>query len=416
MKKNSILLSFIMIIGINYIAFSQQKTESGMGIDVTGYIKTDIFYDTRQTVAYREGQFFLYPANELLDKNGNDLNAKQNFNILSIQSRLTGKITGPDFLGAKTSGLLEGEFFGTSDGDINGFRIRHAFVQLDFENTSLMVGQYWHPMFVAEVFPGVVSFNTGAPFQPFSRNPQIRITQSINGFKIIGAIASQRDFQSNGPSGFSSTYLRNAVIPDANLQLQLKFSDNIIGLGGEYKKIQPRLFTQKNNQTYETNEMVESNAVMAYLKLNYKPITFKCEGVYGSNLADMLMLGGYAVKTTDTLTGRETYTTLGMYSIWGELIVGKELEFAVFSGYTKNLGAKDNIDGAYYTRVSNSNIDNVLRVSPRIQWNTGKLRLSGELEYTSAAYGTVSNSDKGKVINTKQIADYRLLLALYLFF
>ena len=68
--------------------------------------------------------------------NNIDINAKSGFNILSIQSRLTGKITGPDAFGAKTSGQLEGEFFGTADSDVNGFRLRHAFVKLDWENTS----------------------------------------------------------------------------------------------------------------------------------------------------------------------------------------------------------------------------------------------------------------------------------------
>jgi hypothetical protein len=90
----------------------------------------------------------IYPEDENLDVNSNDINDKSSFNMLSIQSRINGKITGPEVIGAKPSAVLEGEFFGTSDADINGFRLRHSFVKLDWENTSLLVGQTWHPMFI----------------------------------------------------------------------------------------------------------------------------------------------------------------------------------------------------------------------------------------------------------------------------
>ena len=98
--------------------------------------------------------------------------------MLSVQTRLVGKITGPDAFGAKTSGYIEAEFFGTSDADVNGFRLRHAYVKLNWTTTELLIGQFWHPMFITESFPEVVSFNTGAPFQPFNRSPQIRVTQT----------------------------------------------------------------------------------------------------------------------------------------------------------------------------------------------------------------------------------------------
>jgi hypothetical protein len=413
--KNIIGLSISLLFVLNPLVQAQQE-KSDFGISLSGFVKTDISFDSRQTVSLREGHFLLYPANESFDKNNADINKKANFNILSIQTRLTGKITGPDAFGAKTSGIIEGEFFGTSDGDINGFRLRHAYTKLDWENTSVLVGQTWHPMFVTEVFPGVVSFNTGAPFQPFTRNPQIRVTQSFGGLKVIAVVAAQRDFQSYGPDANdklvqSSSYLRNSVIPNLHLQLQYKTGENILGAGADYKKLIPRLATNKN---IKTDESINSFSAIGYMKLNLSPFTLKVEGVYGDNLADMLMLGGYAVKSLDTLTGYETYTNLGCYSIWGELIYGRELEFAVFAGYSKNLGAKNNIENKYYSRINN--IDNLFRISPRIQWNSGKTRISTELEYTAAAYGVPNDNNKGLVEQTNLISNLRLLLAIYYFF
>jgi hypothetical protein len=400
----------LLLCSFSSLLFSQTDKQS-FGISFSGFVKTDVFYDTRQSVTLREGHFLIYPQDENSDVNSNDINDKSSFNILSIQSRLNGKITGPEVIGAKPSAVLEGEFFGTSDADINGFRLRHAFVKLDWEKTSLLVGQTWHPMFIVEMFPGVVSFNTGAPFQPFSRNPQIRFTHSFDKIKLIAAAVSQRDFSSTGPNGFTSSYLRNSVVPNLNAQLQYCGNEFFAGAGIDYKQLTPRIVTTENIKTDNT---VSSLAFTGFAKLSFDPVTFKFQGVYGGNLADHIMLGGYAVKSVDTLTGVEEYTALKCLSVWSEVSVGKDIEYAVFAGYTKSLGADDNISGAYYGR--GTNIENVFRVSPRVQFNFGSLRFSTELEYTSAGYGTPDNLNKGKINNVKTFTNLRVIGAVYYFF
>ena len=407
MKKYLIILFFSAVSAFLY----PQESKSDFGFSLSGFLKTDIFFDSRQTVSAREGHFLLYPSPESFDVNNVDINDKANFNILSIQSRLTGKITAPDAFGAKTSGILEGEFFGTADSDINGFRLRHAFVKLDWEKVSLLVGQTWHPMFVTELVPGTVSFNTGAPFNPFSRNPQVRLTASFDKFKFIAAALTQRDFQSNGPAGFSSTYLRNAVIPNLHGQIQFASDGHLIGIAVDYKTLMPRLVTTKNVSTDET---ISSFAATAFLKLNLEPVTIKAQGTYGGNLADLMMLGGYAIKSIDTTNGIEQYTDLKSLSGWIDLSTGKEIELGLFAGYSKSLGADDNIAGSYFGR--GTDIDNLLRISPRIQFNSDKTRISTELEYTSAGYGKPDNTDKGKIKDIKSIANIRLLVAFYYFF
>ncbi len=409
MKKTCclLLLSNIFLIWGNL--YSQQKEESGFGISFTGYVRTDLFYDTRQTVSLREGHFLLYPANESLDKNGEDINEKINFNMLSIQTRLTGKITGPDALGAKTSGTIEGEFFGTSESDVNGFRLRHAFINLKWANTSLLVGQTWHPMFIAEMFPQVVSFNTGVPFLPFSRNPQIKLTQSFGNINLIAAIVSQRDFTSNGPGGFSSAYLRNSGVPEMHFQLQYKSEKLLFGGGADYKFLQPRLETIKK---IKTKEKIGSFAVVGYLNIKAAPFTMALQGTYGQNATDLMMLGGYAVKSIDSTSGKEEYTTLNSYSVWSDIYYGNDLQIGIFVGYSKNLGSTDNILGASFTRVCN--IDDIMRISPRLQYSSGSTRFAAELEYTSAGYGTTEKN--GKVANPRKINNVRTLLAVYYFF
>ena len=212
MKK---AIYFISFLAMSLSIHGQENAEPNWGIKFSGFVKTDLFWDTRQVVAAREGHFLLWPAPPNYDVNGEDINAHPSFNFMNIQTRIRGTITGPDVLGAKSSGVVEGAFFGHNNLDVNGFRMRHAFVKLNWSSTELIVGQTWHPMFIAQSFPLVISFNTGAPFQPFARNPQVRLTQRFGNFSLAGIAFSHRDFTSAvGVDG-----LRNSAIPELHLQM-----------------------------------------------------------------------------------------------------------------------------------------------------------------------------------------------------
>ena len=150
----------LIIILLPLSGFSQSKMKE-FGIKFSGYVKNDIIYDSRQTIAPREGHFMLYPAAPDLDRFGKDANASPNFNMLAIQTRLHGDITGPDAFGAKTSGVIEGDFFAQANDNINLFRLRHAFVKLDWTHLEVIGGQTWNPLFVTSCFPGTVSRNRG---------------------------------------------------------------------------------------------------------------------------------------------------------------------------------------------------------------------------------------------------------------
>ena len=275
-----------------FMANSQEKQESEKyGITFSGFVKNDFFWDSRQTISAREGHFLLWPSAESPDALGNDINDKSNLNMLSIQSRLKGSISGPDAFGAKTSGVIEGDFFAQANDNINLLRLRHAFLKLNWANTELITGQYWNPLFVTGCYPGTVSFNTGTPFQSFARNPQIRITQSLGSFKVIGALLSQRDFASRGPEGVTSSYLRNSGMPDMHLQLQYTTTNAqsgnslFVGVGVAYKTLVPRLSsTPEIDVTYQVEESVSSMAALAYTTIKLSPITIKLQGRYGENI------------------------------------------------------------------------------------------------------------------------------------
>ncbi len=418
-----LLLAFVPLIGL-----AQEKQK--FGIEFHGFVKSDLLFDSRQTINVREGHFLLYPANEKLDPDGNDINAKSSFNLLSIQTRLNGLITGPDVLGAKSSAYIEGEFFGTTDADISGFRLRHAFIKLQWTNTQFLVGQYWHPLFVTKNYPGTVSFNTGAPFQPFSRNPQIRITQNFGNFNLIVTAFSQRDFASTGPIGVSTTYLRNTMIPAFNLRFEYERENKeagnafLLGVSANYKSLLPQLETSAG---YTTDTKVSSLSFAAYLKMKWKPVTVKLYGFYGEDATDLCMLGGYAIKeVTDNIKAYVDYTTVKTQSLWLDVHTnGKTWQVGLFGGYTKNLGttdpmslpaAFDKSDMTFYSR--GSNIDQVYRASARLIYNNGKFRAAPEFEYTVADYAkdNLSYDQNGKITNTNTLGNFRFIMGFYYFF
>jgi hypothetical protein len=418
--KLVILLSFLPVFVWSQPA-NEVKTPS---IIFSGFVKNDVFFDSRQTVSIREGHFLLYPAHESLDMKGNDINARSNFNMLAIQSRLTGKINGPDAFGAKTSGIIEGAFFGQSDPDINGFRLRHAYMELKWDKKELLMGQYWNAMFIPESFPDVVSFNTGAPFQPFARNPQVRYTQHFGNLKLYITAMTERDFASFG----GSASLRNSAIPIVNGKViyskknEDKKQEFLVGAMGDFKILQPRLVSTKN---YITDQTVTGLSASAFIKARFPKVSIKLQGVYGQNLYDLTMLGGYALKATSdsNIINNDLfeYTTLNVFSAWTDIATtGTTLQTGLFIGYTENHGSAMNIQDfnkstSYFSR--GANIDYIYRIAPRLIWNSGKTRLSAEAEYTVAAYGNILNNDSlGRVTDSKEIANLRILLAAYYFF
>lgn len=414
MKK--LLFALALLVPLISI-YGQDEKDKKFNIKFSGFVKADIFYDTRQTVSVRQGHFLLYPAKEMLDPNGEDINAKGNFNILTIQTRLRTDITGPEALGAKTSAAIEGEFFGHTDGDINGFRLRHAYIKLDWKKSALLVGQAWHPMFITTCYPGTVSFNTGVPFLPFTRNPQVNYRFNAGPFSLYATVFAQLDFASTGPIGMSPTYLRNSGIPGLNAKVEFSTKNGEMGtellIGGSfnYKIITPQLAT---GEGFKTNETANSYAANLYAKLVTRPLTVKLMGTMGQDTYDFVMIGGYAVNDSiDKAKGYVAYTPFETLAVWTDIHTnGAKLQVGLFAAYSKNMGTASSIGGPIYAR--GSNIDHAFRVAPRLIMNFNKFRIAPEIEYTVAAYGT--NMQDGTVSNTTEVGNLRFLLGVYYFF
>ncbi len=381
---------YLLIISLIFqqIVFSQPDSK------ITGFIKFDAFYDSRQVVSAREGHYMLYPE---IDGNGSHL---PSINFVNFQSRAGYAFSAPDVYFSKVSGLLEADFFGTANGYENLIRLRHALIKLSWSKSALLIGQYWSPLFTIDVFPKVVSFNTGAPFQPFARMPQIRYTASIGYIKFINALTMQRDaFQTIG----GRILQQQSGLPGIHSHIQFQKNQFILG-GGLYSyTIRPTI----------TSSISRATSGTIYGKISSKSFAIQGKVIYGENLSDHIMLGGFF--TTDS--GQCSFLKTG--SAWLDLYtISAPLSFGLFAGYSTNMGCSSNIDDNNEAFVRGINIADLWRVSPRITYSVHKLRFAFELETTTAMYtdSFTETRQPDPQAGDKPVTNIRGLLAAYLFF
>lgn len=401
-------------------ALLAQENEQDFEIELSGFVRGDYWYETRQNYGACEELFTLYPKPEKLDSEGNDVNAESVANMTAIATRLRTVVTGPEILGANSMGYVEADF--TSNQGTDGFRFRHAFIKLDWENLSVLLGRYWHPMFVTDVFPTVMALNTGAPFQVFNRSPQLRFKYQIGNFRMVSALVYQGDYASFGPSEdgmtTSADYMKNAGFPEFNMRLEFLSDGNVMGVGGSYKIIQPRLVTQSASGIYKTNETVSGSLIMSYLKVTSGKFSYKYRVMLGQNVSEHLLLGGYAVSEYDQARGGEKYTPYQHLFMWGNIVYGSQLRVGLFGGFAKNLGTADPISGDSWvaTYARGANIDYTYRIAPHLQYSIKNLDVGIEAEYTAAAYGEIDFDNRNEVKNAEEISNLRVLLtAVYSF-
>jgi len=375
-----------------------------------GFVKAEGMFDTRQIVEAREGYLLFYPRKIVLDKDGNDINAHASFNQYAMTARITLKVAGPEVLGAKASALIEGDFTGASNLELNSFRLRHAYVKLQWNHASLLAGQYWQAINIPEMIPYVLSLNTGAPFHPFSRQPQIRFDANRGKLNAMVALSAQRDYQNLGPIGNSTTYLRNSVIPNLSGQVQYNSEKVFAGVGMDFKRLTPRIVT---DSLYATSSSVNCISYTGFVMVKTKPLIVKMQWIYGQGQNDNLLMGGYGVKHIELSTNQQEYTPLNYLSGWINLqTTGNRWQGSLFTGYTRGFGSSDAITGAVYAR--DADIAYVYRFSPMLSYINGKLLLATEVEITTAAYGQPDSHYK--VYDAKPVTNARISFSIGYFF
>ncbi len=378
-----ICLSIILPMAINNVR-AQEPAKPKFEFKPYGFVAYDIYLDTYKSLDTRDGELYFYPSKPQFDKNGKDVNIKSMLEMTSVTSRLGAKILGPDFLGAKSTGLIEMDFFGTKQDYIQMLRLRHAMINLKWEKSELIVGNYWHPLILTEMIPGVISFGGAAPFHSLNRSGQIKYTYHVSPvFRLTGAAVIHGYHRSKG----SYDAQRYSGKPDVQLQLSIgNRKEFMAGFTAGYKWLTPRLYVDKD--TISTDETIGSYTLHAFVMVKPASTSIKLEAIYGQNLTYLSMIGGYGKKTgSESLTDDYSYTNLKTLSVWGDIQQGiDKWSIGVFTGYQKILGADDN-----YTTIKdynlNDDLSHIFRLSPRVAYKADALVIAFEYMLTTAVYG-----------------------------
>jgi hypothetical protein len=398
-----------------FLTISTFAQESATKVKLYGYVGNDFFYNSRQNKDLVDGVIQLFPLPVDLAA-GVDKNAVPQAEMLSVNTRLGVDITGAPILGAKSCGKIEADFdgFGTS---FYVFRIRQAYMKLNWAKTELVVGQTWHPLF-GNIAPTTLSANGGAPFQPFNRSPQVRLKQSLcSSISLTAALLYEMQYASAGPLGTSNVYMKNAIAPDVFLGVESKTTHWTNGVGVDYKTIAP------------DTKQISSLSAAAYSQYVNSGFQLKAKVIYGQNLSDQLMLGGYGVsKFAADSTTAVSYTNFNNVSSWINAVYGSKIQVSMLVGFTKNLGSSELLDirkGGKFTNygygfydVNNNTqqqmLDKLYRIAPSISYNLPNLKFGVEYDFTSGSYGTIQRD--GSVINPYQVSNHRALVSvMYIF-
>jgi len=410
-----------------------------------GFIRNYFTYDSRECIAGTGDLYFYMPKDESWNKTNDpalreDLNAISSFRFLSLTTRVGLNITGYKWRNTEFSGKIEADFFAgisaTTPSTVKQthavtgtaqFRLRQAYVALgwdslrmndkDYARVDLTIGQTWHPM--AADLCDVISLNSGAPFGPFNRSPQVRMDARLGKwFTLTAAGLWQMQYNSIGPDGQSAEYILYSKTPEAYLGLSFHDKGWIVRAGADVLSIKPRhigdaldangnviMGTDGKPLQITVKDRITTASPFLYLQYKKGEFSIKAKTIFAESGEHINMNGGYGVKAI-LPDGSYAYTPTRTSSSWISLVYGgkvgkqedkhpQKLQGILFAGYVENLGTKDplavdangDLVGYYYPRVKNMN--RMWRLVPTLLYTVGKFQLGLEYDITSVHYGDV---------------------------
>lgn len=397
-------------------------------LEFYGFVRFESFFDSYKGLNAGNELFFIAPNYAGVDANGKHINQTPTYNFSSMATRLGVRISGPEILKAKTTVNIEADFAGDLGNNPAMLRIRQANTVFTWKKTSLLVGQTWHPFWSGKVFPTVAGLNTGSPFQPFNRSPQIRFDYKPNAKLILSAaMVSEFQYKSYGFTKVetmtiekSEIFNRNAGMPEMIANIEMNNGGYTLGAGASLKYILPTLYTTGTSGRYISDNKVQAVSFVGYTQYVKKMFTIRAKAVLGQNMTHFNIPGGYGVKTLDKASGTMTYTPFNSLTSYINMVYGKKYQIGIFGGYMKNLGTVD----ALYNFGSTSapsvitpgllpNVASIYRVAPHFAVNISKIRFVVEYELTSAKYGTGNiNTKDGLFATGVDAANHRALFML----
>lgn len=401
-----------------------------------GFVRNYFAYDNRESVAGTGDLFYWLPKDRNINAEGVDLNAQNQFRFLSLTTRAGVDVFGYRVKNVEFGGKIEADFYAGLSGSTGTaqFRLRQAFATVKFVELGkknegyigLKIGQAWHPM--AADLPDIFSLESGAPFNAFSRTPQVTADFGFNkNWSITLSALWQMQYCSSGPiwtesrdaqgnisyswkNGASADFIKYSCVPEIYLGLNYTKGGFLGRIGGELLSIKPRhvYYTEGSNKVAGlANDRITTMSAYLYLQYTKDKLKLKGKTVYSNAGEHLNLMSGYAVTDNSDISCW-SYTPIRCSSTWVTVSYGKKVNGALLLGYMQNLGTSKEIvanaagtgdpSAIYFQKNGYSNIRSMFRIQPEITYTIGKFVIGLEYMPTFVQYAA---NEAGKTVYSR---------------
>ena len=436
MKNRFLALAVVALFAPAAKAFASEPADASAKIEKPshfkfyGFIRNYFAFDSRESKSGTKDLFYYIPKDEALNAKGEDMNANPTFRFLAITSRVGLDVKDYQFGKTKVGAKIETDFY-CMNGNVAVLRLRQAYATLGWDglgkdgkqSTSLKIGQAWHP--IAADQPYVIDLETGTPFNPFSRTPQVMLDHNFSkNFTLTGGFIWQMQYLSSGPNGASDNYIKYGCIPEFYAGVTFKSNNGFTGrVGMDVLSNKPRW---RNSAGDKVDDRITTVSPYVYAQYSKDAFAVNAKVVYASAGEHFNMLSGYGVTDVNS-DGSWDYAPLHSTASYLSVKYGRKLQVQGMIGHMKNLGTSKSLyeDPANpgYTSTKNvyisgngfHNLNQIIRVTPTVVYNLGKLSFGLEYDITSAQYGKYAvdghvNSSNGLVDGDLHwVTNHRLL-------
>ena len=421
MKKGIIIIAAALLSVSS--AFAQE--EKPAHFKLYGFIRNYLTADSRAVSAGTEDLYFYMPKghdykNAFLTDGKFDANDGFNWRFVSLTTRLGLDVSGYKWGTMGISGKVEADFYYLS-GSTPTLRLRQAFVKLNWDNSpvSLTIGQSWHPM--AADMPHMNNLETGAPFNPFNRSPQLTADVNLgSGFSLTASLMYLNHYLPTGPAGKSKDYYKYGL-PEAYLGFTYKNNHFTGKVGLDMVNMRPYRTVDAHwvntpDAMAKVKGMLTTFSPFVFVQYTNGMFQLRAKSILAQSGEHMNLLSGYGVATFDPigLEANIKYTPMQDWASFVSFQYGKKFQVMAMLGYMKQLGTtKDLYDATNMFWMNNSadvHIQQAFRATPTVAWNLGKFTVSLEYNLTAAEFGSGARNMRGMFTGDKEwILNHRFI-------
>ena len=397
--KKGIIIVLATLLSVS-VAFAQ---ETPAKFKLYGFIRNYISADTRAVSAGTEDLYFYMPKGKAMtDDYAFDTNAGFNWRFVSLTTRLGLDVSGYKFGTMGVSGKVEADFYNLSS-NVPILRLRQAFMKLTWDESpvALTIGQTWHPM--AADMPHMNNLETGAPFNPFNRSPQVTADVKLSdNVSLTASMLYLNHYLPTGPANKSKDYYKYGL-PEFYLGVTYTTARFTGKLGVDMVNMRPyRTITDWRQQgdptaaTIEVKSLLPTVSPFVFLQYTNGKFQLRAKSILAQAGEHMNLLSGYGVHSFNQ-DGTISYTPMQDWASFVSFSYGKKFQVMGMLGYMKQLGTtKDLADNNVWMNTSaDVHIQQAFRATPTVAWNLGKFTVSLEYNITAAEFGSGARDARG---------------------